>query len=61
MTDVFAELMAYLFAEDRRNHPMSAQHSRQILSAVQGCIHILCHRINQKEEDLPDEGQKRLI
>lgn len=55
MRDVFAELMAYLFAENRRMHPMSAWHSNRMLSAVRSCVLNGSYR-NDQREDEKNEG-----
>lgn len=51
MKDMFAELMAYLFAENRRNTSMPPPYRKRLLSSIKSCI----QKNNTREDDRTDE------
>jgi hypothetical protein len=56
MKDMFAELMAYLFAENRRNTSMPPPRKRRLMLNIKSCIQTGNHPIKMKEEDQTNEG-----
>ena len=56
MKDMFAELMAYLFAESRRNTSMPPPRKRRLMLNIKSCIQTGNHPIKMKEEDQMNEG-----
>ena len=49
MNDPLAALVSFLFAEDRRNHPIPAEKSEKFLQKIR--THICIHNKNKKKED----------
>jgi hypothetical protein len=56
MKDMFAELMAYLFAEKRRNTSMPPPRKRRLMLNIKSCIQMGNHQNQMKEEERANEG-----
>jgi hypothetical protein len=56
MKDMFAELMAYLFAENRRNTSMPPPRKRRLMLNIKSCIQMGNHQNKMKEDERANEG-----